>query len=222
MLQIDKSGQVVDARVQPRIHATLHRGEMKVVHGIIVHQTDTVTAQETLNSYKGAKPNGAHFLIDKDGTIYQTALLTKRTWHVGKLNARCLTQKACTPAELALFKAADKLKLKDKVSKISQIEMRKVVPARYPSNEDSIGIEIVGRCILAARYDSPKLSREERESRRGRLGVFEPVTSAQNSSLRWVIDELRATLTIARGEVWTHPTVSQKNSTEASTAVWTH
>jgi hypothetical protein len=52
MLQIDKSGQVADARVQPRIHATLHRGEMKVVHGIIVHQTDTVTAQETLNSYK--------------------------------------------------------------------------------------------------------------------------------------------------------------------------
>ena len=30
--------------------------------------------------------NGAHFLIDRDGAVYQTASMHKKTWHVGKLN----------------------------------------------------------------------------------------------------------------------------------------
>ena len=73
MLIIDSNGEIVDARVRRAISPALERGEMNVVNGIIVHQTNSPTAAATLNGYKRPKSNGAHFLIDKDGTIYQTA-----------------------------------------------------------------------------------------------------------------------------------------------------
>jgi N-acetyl-anhydromuramyl-L-alanine amidase AmpD len=56
---------------------------MTHVQGIIVHQTGSPTARSTLNGYGVARANGAHFLIDKDGTIYQTASVLKQTAHVG-------------------------------------------------------------------------------------------------------------------------------------------
>lgn len=67
-MQIDKTGHVVDHRVQQEIRPLLERGNMPVVNGIIVRQTDASTAQSSLDSYK-THPIGAHFLIDKDGTI---------------------------------------------------------------------------------------------------------------------------------------------------------
>ena len=87
---IDTLGQVQHPRVKNVIASTIERGPMAQVRGLIVHQTGGATAQSSLDSYKNAGANGAHFLIDKDGTIYQTASVLKRTWHVGKLKARCL------------------------------------------------------------------------------------------------------------------------------------
>lgn len=97
-MQIDKTGHVVDHRVQQEIRPLLERGNMPVVNGIIVHQTDASTAQSSLDSYK-THPIGAHFLIDKDGTIYQTASISKRVNHVGKLRARCVAEHSCAPKE---------------------------------------------------------------------------------------------------------------------------
>ena len=88
MMQIDQNGNVLSSRVKLAISLTIQRGPMNHVRGIIVHQTGSLTAQATLNSYKRGNPNGAHFLIDKDGTIYQTASIFKKTWHAGKLRAR--------------------------------------------------------------------------------------------------------------------------------------
>lgn len=72
---------------------------MPVVHGVIVHQTDASTAASSLAAYK-IRAIGVHFLIDKDGTIYQTAAVTKRVSHVGKLRARCLAEHRCAPERL--------------------------------------------------------------------------------------------------------------------------
>src|SRR5690606_8060251 len=47
-----------------------------VVNGIVVHQTGGSTAQSTFNSYRNST-TGAHFLVEKDGKIYQTASLHK-------------------------------------------------------------------------------------------------------------------------------------------------
>src|ERR1035437_8490823 len=49
-------------------------------------------AQSALSSYNNPSANGTHFLIDKDGTIYQTASVFQQTWHVGKLRSRCRSE----------------------------------------------------------------------------------------------------------------------------------
>ena len=82
---------------------------------------------------------GAHFLIDKDGTIYQTARLTQKTWHVGRLQSRCVAELKCSAPK------------KWDPSGTHKSESSKSWPARYPSNEDSIGIELVGRFDAATK-----------------------------------------------------------------------
>lgn len=80
-------------------------------------------------------------------------------------------------------------------------ESSKSWPNRYPSNDDSIGIELVGKFDAVAR-------------------TFETVTSQQNASLKWLVAELSVTLNLRATEVFRHPTVSYKEPSEASTARW--
>ena len=138
MLIIDSNGVVVDARVRRAISPALEIGEMKVVHGIIVHQTGSSNAASTINGYKSTKevpkPSGAHFLIDKDGTIYQTLSVYKKAPHVGNLKSRCVAQHTCSPIELK------KLKGQKPGKQIGKVEAEKNWPSRYPSNADSTEI----------------------------------------------------------------------------------
>jgi N-acetyl-anhydromuramyl-L-alanine amidase AmpD len=184
---------------------------MPVVHGIVVHQTDASTAQATFNKYGGSRPEGAHFLIDRDGTIYQTASVKRRTPHVGRLKPRCLAELKCSPAQF-----------KDKTySEIDAIEMVKTVPARYPSNIDSVGIELVGKASLPPGVKPPPgATAKEIERFNGANSVYEQATGSQNASLRWLIDELCRALHVLKSEVHRHPDVSRKNPTEARSASW--
>ncbi|WP_275957694.1 N-acetylmuramoyl-L-alanine amidase [Rosenbergiella gaditana] len=77
MLFVDKNGLVDAERIIVKRFSTIERGKLDKVNGIIVHQTNSPTAQSTFNSYNQTSANGAHFLIDKDGKIYQTASLLK-------------------------------------------------------------------------------------------------------------------------------------------------
>jgi N-acetyl-anhydromuramyl-L-alanine amidase AmpD len=142
---------------------------------------------------QNAGASGAHFLIDRDGTVYQTASMYKKTWHVGKLKARCLVKQRCSPVELAALKKFNP------TSENTQ-EKAKQVPDRYPSNDDSVGIELVGK-VLAN-------------------GVYDAVTADQNTSLRWLVSEIQTTLGVAVTEVFRHPEVSRKNPSEAQSAKW--
>lgn len=55
---------------------------------IILHRTVNSSAQSTFNSFnRGSKPYGTHFVVDKDGKIYQTANLNKLTIHAGNANS---------------------------------------------------------------------------------------------------------------------------------------
>ncbi|MES2820491.1 MAG: peptidoglycan recognition family protein [Pseudomonadota bacterium] len=200
MLNIDASGKVLHPKVLSAISATIERGDMPYINGIIVHQTDSKTAQSSLNSYQNPQANGAHFLIDKDGSIYQTASVYKKTWHVGKLKARCVLDNRCTPAELKSLK-------KHNPSAENTRELNKKAPERFPSNADSIGIELVGKAI-----SNPAVPQA--------APVYETVTAQQNASLKWLVSELRETLGVPMSEVFRHPLVSRKNETEASTAQW--
>ena len=85
---------------------------------------------------------GAHFLIDKDGTTYQTVSMLRSTQDIGKLKSRCMAQMTCSPAELAALKG------KSVGKGIGVVEGKKVRPDRYRSNANSIGTEIVGPAKL--------------------------------------------------------------------------
>ena len=114
-LYIDRGGIVDAERIKVKIFPLIERGKLGAVNGIVVHQTDSSTAQGAFNSYSqldknGRPPNGAHFMIDKDGTIYQTAFLFRVTNHVGYLQSRCIITKKCTPSELKSASALEQTK----------------------------------------------------------------------------------------------------------------
>jgi N-acetyl-anhydromuramyl-L-alanine amidase AmpD len=104
MLKIDTFGRVIHPRVKLSIIPNIERKPMQYINGIIIHQTDSSTAQSALSTYRGPKKVGAHFLIDKDGTIYQTASVYKMTHHVGTLKIRCLAERRCSPVDLKRLK----------------------------------------------------------------------------------------------------------------------
>lgn len=194
MLSIDGEGMVLNSRIKRARSRAIERRDLISVQGIIVHQTGGPTAQSTLNSYKSGG-NGAHFLIEKNGAIYQTASLYKQALHVGKLKARCVLEKRCKASSFDP-KAENRR------------EMQKKIPDRFPTNHDSIGIEIVGEAF--PRGNSVP---DERK-------VYESVTDEQNASLQWLVSKLSMTLRIPMHEIFRHPAVSWKNRTEAETAKW--
>lgn len=196
MLIFDVDGWAIDTRITVTRRPNLLHGTMTSVRGIVVHQTGASTAQSSLNSYLHPGANGAHFLLDKDGTIYQTGSIHWIQWHVGKLRSRCLVEYRCKPVELANLKTMG-------VSAINKQEMLKSVPDRFPSNQDSIGIELVGGTIGSDKNPA-----------------YETVTKEQNVSLRWLVSELLESLKIPPTEVFRHPQVSYKDPHEAESAQW--
>ena len=151
---------------------------------------------QTARSQPPAPPpgaNGAHFLIDKDGTIYQTASLNKTCDHVGKLKSRCAYEQTCSPGET-------KLNQKFNAKAENEREIVKQAGVRYPSNKDSIGIELVGDSFpKGTNIDQKKVK-------------FEIVTDAQNESLRWLVEQLKKEYRIPDSEVFGHPEISYKIS----------
>ncbi|SFD80813.1 peptidoglycan recognition protein family protein [Paracidovorax konjaci] len=217
MLHIDLQGMLTTSRVQPRRFTMIERSPMKTISGIVVHQTGSANEQSVFASYR-AGGNGAHFLIGKNGVIYQTASVNHRTNHVGPLKARCLAEHRCTAAA---FQKSKEFPQGSAVERMNKIEMTKAVPVRYPSNVDSIGIEIVGMSSLPPNVRMPAgLSKAQQDAFLGEKSVYEPVNAVQNDSLRWLINGLTDTLRISSSEIHRHPDVSRKNVTEASTASW--
>ncbi len=215
MFIFDSQGMIErNSRVLPRRFITIERTDMRVISGIIVHQTGAPSENSTLNSYKQANANGAHFLISKDGTIYQTASVFKRTNHVGPLKARCMAEHRCTPSEIKTFNSITP-------TAMHRIEMQKIVPGRYPSNGDSIGIEVVGAASLPPGVQMPpNLNGQQQRAFMGNRAVYEPLTTLQQASLKYLIDGLTKALDIPAAEIHKHPEVSRKNVTEAATASW--
>lgn len=106
-------------------------------------------------------------------------------------------------------KVADLEKSWRNYDKVHQIEKVKNYPDRFPSNIDSIGIEIVGE----ATGDKVKIGNEI-------IPVFESVNDQQNDALKWLIKEISDTLKVPMNEIHRHPEIGRKNITEASTAKW--
>ena len=143
-----KDGLLNDTAVTQSIISKLEHGAMdlKKITGIVIHQTDSTTAQSTINAWKAGRKNpktgaiefyGAHFLIDRgsgtytennkekqytgiDGKTYQTAHVNQKCFHVAHL--------------------------KDK---------------NYPTNPHSIGIELVSRFNETDGYPTSSVAQVE-------------------------------------------------------------
>jgi len=199
MSTINKEGILIDSKINLRRFQSIEHGVLSAVHAIVVHQTDSPTAQHTFNGYK-AGSNGAHFLIDKNGLIYQTASMHKRCYHVGRLiKSRCLTinKNSCNSASMAKMLA---MSWTNQIKALNAHERAKTYPHRYPVNSDSIGIELVGKHIDKKTYEA--------------------ITAQQNMSLQYLISELYNHFSLTSKDIYKHPEVSYKNPGEASTAVW--
>ena len=57
MLAVD-TGLITHTRIHAARQLTIERGDMKIVRGIIVHQTGGATAASSLASYKSPRANG--------------------------------------------------------------------------------------------------------------------------------------------------------------------
>jgi len=102
-----------------------------------------------------------------------------------------------------------------------QIEMRKPPGERYPGNMEAIGIEIVGRARLPVGFKAiGKEAELTLDELRGRRGIYDEPTAAQNQSLSWLVRVLQESIRIGNEEVFRHPLVSRKNPTEAQEANW--
>lgn len=131
---------------------------------------------------------------------------------MGPLQARCLAMQRCKPRDFPAKVGA---------TEMHRIEMLKAPADRYPSNMEAIGIELVGRARLPLGFKPiGDESKWPLEKIRGKYGIFEAPTAAQNQSLSWLVSVLQGSMQIAADEVFRHPVVSRKNLTEAQGANW--
>ena len=70
---------------------------------IVLHHTGGSTAQGAIDWWKSSKTASAHYIVDKDGTIYQTVDEKYKAWHAGcciKKTSDCST---CINPEAATY-----------------------------------------------------------------------------------------------------------------------
>ena len=198
-----KDGKLISGEVTDKITAKIEKGKLAAIDALIVHQTGGATAASALASYKTGS-TGAHFLIDTDGTICKTARITQKCWHIGKIRSRCYELKLCSADEL---KAVNKILFKKgeaysvRVDKLHTYESAKAYPDRYPTNEDALGIELVGAF-------------------HSKTDAYDTVSADQNASLTWLVKALLAYAKLTAADVYRHPEVSYKTATKAKTAEW--
>jgi hypothetical protein len=222
----------LNPRIVPKRMRSIERDPMFIINGIIIHQTGTATATQVFNSYSNpgtlvpdTRPNGAHFLIDLGGTIYQTASILRTTNHVGPIKPRCLEKhwvtKACSAEDLARFNAIGKMGQKelDKYRinpgdghptqaglKSLYEKFHKRPPERFPSNDDSIGIECVSQPIIGP----------------DKKPMYGDITFYQKDSLKWLVTQLKDTLKAMGNntiELFAHIEVSAKTPGEGMAGV---
>jgi len=196
-----KEGSIIDNQVEVKTYPSIEHGNLININSIVLHRTDSSNATSTLNAYAKGKKAGAHFLIDKSGKIYQTAGMQKICWHVGIMKPRCEIEKNCDPAELKTITALiheKGLSFGRRARNLSRHEANKAYPLRYPTNKDSLGIEVVGR------FNPAKKS-------------FEKPTAQQLKSVKWLVDVLVQQFKLnLRNDVFSHGAIARKEVSEGA------
>ena len=108
------------------------------VHAVVLHRTGSQTVLSALNSAKSSA--AAHFYVAKNGDVYQKISLAQVAPHVGYIRV----------------KPSEGQRPKKSSSETHIAEIKKEYPERYPYNEDSIGIEVVGMFLTREKDNGRK------------------------------------------------------------------
>ncbi len=88
-LDIASDGMIYSPRINFNRIEKLERGTLgSSIKGIVLHRTASPTSASTISSFQNGRNGlnyGTHFVVDKDGTIIQTASLKHFTLHVGRV-----------------------------------------------------------------------------------------------------------------------------------------
>lgn len=196
-----KDGIIQDKNVEQKIYPSIQHGLMNKIAAIVLHRTDSSNANSTLQAYTKGQKTGAHFLIDKSGKIYQTARINQKCWHVGTLLPRCQAEGNCSPKEKKTINSLlyqKGLLFGHRTKNLSRHEVKKQYPDRYPSNNDSIGIEVVGKFSATTK-------------------TFEEPTAQQFKSLKWIVEiiSIKYNLNI-NNDIYSHGAIARKKPSEGT------
>jgi N-acetyl-anhydromuramyl-L-alanine amidase AmpD len=211
-----KNGLLIDPLIIQNIVPNIEHGDfdIKKVQAIVLHQTETVSAEKTIEVWK-TRVYGTHFLVDRggdeihtgiDGKIYQTAKLNRSTQHVGNIQSRCLIAKVCEipkGAKTSLEAQAEAIKNgKLKTKAVNKIEFPKAYPNRFPVNSDSIGIEIV------TKFDYKQ-------------NVYPPPSQKQILAVSYLLEKLIENIPAisAKEDIYTHGDIGRKQPSEGTQTI---
>ena len=82
---VGKNGYIQNAGYVIQPVAALENGRIDGPKAIVLHRTDSTTAEGTMRGFQ--RGVGTHFLVGKDGTVFQAASLARKTAHVGKIRS---------------------------------------------------------------------------------------------------------------------------------------
>lgn len=194
---IGRDGYLTDPDITRTPVPALERDAMTAVNAIVLHRTMGSTAAGTLSHWRSeAAPYGTHFLIDRDGTIHQTASLNSNTAHVGRIRSRGEVEGTLTPDEQQRLVAA-RAEPGNDYSAVSRIESAKPYPQRYPTNGDSVGIEVVATYNEAAR-------------------TWQAPTEQQTASIRRLVGILQQNYGLNDNDIHQHDAISYKTQGEGA------
>lgn len=189
-IYIDDKGYVQNANFTHSPISALEKGKIEGPHAIILHRTESPSASSAITSFKNGV--GTHFLVDKDGTVTQTASLLQHTYHIGKIKSKCYENKTCPIDEMKKIKGYGW-----SPQKVYDHEKDKDYPTRYPINLDSIGIEVVGQ------YNESTKKWDE-------------ATESQLKSIAKIVKLLKKEYSLTDDDIYEHDKISYKTAGEGA------
>ncbi|EDP9826591.1 N-acetylmuramoyl-L-alanine amidase, partial [Salmonella enterica subsp. enterica] len=187
VIYVDSEGYIQNAEITKKTVKELEHGEMDKINAIILHRTES--SSEPFDSFK-RKKEGTHFVVAKNGTLYQSASLFEWTPHIGKIRSRCQEEKTWSDEERKKIQSFGW-----NPKRLYEYELEKEYPVRYPYNKDSVGIEVV------ADYVS---------------GSWENPTAEQMKSINKLIDILMNIYELQKKDIYEHDKISYKTAGEGA------
>ena len=195
---LDEEGYLKKEYITKKKVNDIDKNDVDGFNAIVLHRTDGSSAEGAINSFE--KNNlGTHFLVDKDGTVYQLTTLDKNTTHVGNIKSKSQQEKTMTTADKTEISKIQKEKTSysDYVKKLNDYENKKNYPDRYPTSLDSVGIEVVGK------YDKV-------------LKQWELAPQIQLNSVNTLVQDLMKLYSFNSNDIYHHDVISYKTKGEGA------